>query len=82
MAERWDGTWNPTLARALSDQRVEEFYLMLQFILHKWPQSGACNGWVWIGAQFSVRGAYKRLCEGHHKENPSILRMTSPSMKT
>ena len=46
---------------------------MQQSILHKWPQSGACDGWVWIGAQFLVRVVYKRLCEGYHEENPLIL---------
>ena len=74
VAECWDGIWNQTLARALLDQKVEEFLLMQQSTLYKRPQSGAPDGWVWIGAQFSVRGAYKRLCEGNHEENPSILR--------
>ena len=47
---------------------------MQQSIVHKRPRRGARDGWVWIGAQVSVRGAYKRLCEGNHEENPSILR--------
>ena len=58
VAECWDGTWNLTLAGALLDQRVE-LLLMQQSILHKRPQSGARDGWVWIGAQFSVQGVYK-----------------------
>ena len=57
VAECWDGTWNPTVGGALSDQRVEE----LLRILHKRPRSGVQDAWVWIGAQFSVRESYKRL---------------------
>ena len=62
MEERWDDTWNLTLARALSDQRAEEFMIRQQSLVHKKPQRGVRDGWEWIGTQFSVRGAYKRLC--------------------
>ena len=64
VAKCWDSTWNPTLAGALSDQRVEELLLMQQSLLHKQPQSGAQDGWVWIGAQFSVRGHTRDYVRG------------------
>ena len=38
MEECWDGTWNLTLAGALSDQRVEKFMIMQQSLIHKRPQ--------------------------------------------
>ena len=31
--ERWDGTWNLTLATALSNQRANEFMIMQQALL-------------------------------------------------
>ena len=61
MEECWDDTWNPMLARALSDQRVEKFMIVQQSLIFKRPMSGACDKWEWIGAQFSVPGAYKKL---------------------
>ena len=42
--ECWDSTWNPTLAGALSDQRIEEFMVIQQSIVHKRPQRGVCDG--------------------------------------
>ena len=45
--------------------------LMQQSLVHKRPQSGAHDGWEWIDAQFSVRGVYKKLCEGQYEENLS-----------
>ena len=72
MEKCWEGTWNPTLAGALSDQRVEEFMIMQQSLVHKRPWSGARDGWEWIGAQFSVQGAYKKLCEGQYEESRPI----------
>ena len=69
MKEYWDGTWNQTLVGALSNQRVEEFMTIQQSLVHKWPQSGACHGWEYIGAQFSVQGAYKKLCVGQYEES-------------
>ena len=41
--ECWDSTWNLTFAEALSDQRIEEFIVMQQSIVHKRPQRGMCN---------------------------------------
>ena len=73
VVECWDGTWNLTLAGALSDQRVEEFLLMQLSLAHKRPQSRARDGSDWIGAQFSIPGAYKRLCEWNPEENLSII---------
>ena len=72
--ESWDDTWNPTLAGPLSDQRVEEFMIMQQSLVHKKPQRGVRDGWEWIRAQFSVIGAYKRLYEGQYEESRSILK--------
>ena len=72
--ESWDDTWNPTLAGALSDQRVEEFMIMQQSLVHKKPQRVVRDGWEWIRAQFSVIGAYKRLYEGQYEESRSILK--------
>ena len=62
--ECWGDAWSPTLTTALSNQRIEEFTVMQQSIVHKSPQRGVCDSWEWIGAPFSVQGAYKRLCEG------------------
>ena len=45
---------------------------MQQSLQHKKPQSGACDGWEWINAPFSVQGAHKRLCKGQYEENQSI----------
>ena len=67
--ECWDDTWNPTLGGVLSNKRVEEFTIMQQSQIHKRPQRGVRDGWEWIGAQFSVQGAYKRLCEGKYEES-------------
>ena len=69
MKEYWDGTRNQTLVGALSDQRVEEFMIIQQSLVHKRPQSGARHGWEYIGAQFSVRGAYKKLYVGQYEES-------------
>ena len=74
MEECWDGTWNPPLARALSDQKIKEFMFMQQSIVHNRPQSGVCDGWEWISDPFSIRGAYKRLCEGQYEEDILINR--------
>ena len=46
--------------------------VMQQSIVHKSLQRGVCDSWEWIGAPFSVRGVYKRLCEGQSEENHSI----------
>ena len=46
---------------------------MQQSLVCKRPQRGVSNGWEWIGAQFSVRGAYKMLCEGQYEESRPIL---------
>ena len=45
---------------------------MQQSIVHKSPKRGVCDSWEWIGAPFSIRGGYKRLCEGQSEENHSI----------
>ena len=66
--EFWGSICNPTLARALSDQRIEEFMVMQRSIVHKRPQRGMCDRLEWIGAPFFVQGAYKRLCEGQFEE--------------
>ena len=62
-------TWNLTLAGSLSDQRVEEFMIMQQSLVYKKPQRRVSDGWEWIGAHISVRGAYKRLCKGKYEES-------------
>ena len=46
--------------------------IMQQSLVHKKPQHRVCDGWEWIGAQFSIRGAYKRLCEGQYEESRPI----------
>ena len=74
MVECLVGTWNPTLTGALLDQRVEEFLSMQQFLVLERPQSMARDGWEWIGAQFLVRGTFKKLCKGLCEENQSINR--------
>ena len=62
------------LARALSDQRIEEFMVMQESIMYKRPHRGVYDGWEWIGAPSSIRGAYKRLCEKQYMEDRSIIR--------
>ena len=48
--------------------------IMQQSLVHKRPQRGVCDGWEWIGAQFSIQGVYKRLCEGQYEESRSIIK--------
>ena len=52
--ECWDGTWNLMLARALSNQRVEEFMSMQKLLVHKRPQGGSRDRWELIDTQFLV----------------------------
>ena len=63
--ECWDGTWNSMLAGALSNQRIEEFMVMQQSIVHKRPQRGVCDGWEWIRAPFSYEGHIKGSTRGN-----------------
>ena len=72
--EFWDGMRNPTLAGALSDQRVKEFMVMQQSLIYKRPQRKVRDGWEWIGAQFSIQRAYKRLFEGQYEESQPIIK--------
>ena len=72
--ECWDSIWNRTSAGALSNQRVEKFMIMQQSPIHQRPQTGAHNRWEWIGAHFSLRGSYKKLCEGQYEESLPINR--------
>ena len=55
MEECWEDTWNLKLAGALLDQRVEEFMIMQQSLVHNKPQREVRDGWEWISAQFSIR---------------------------
>ena len=47
---------------------------MQQSVVHKKPHRGAHDGLEWIRAQFSLRGAYKRLCERQYEESRPIIR--------
>ena len=58
--ECWGGAWSLTLAGALSDQRIEEFMVMQQSIVHKSLQRGVCDSWEWIGAPILCAGGYIR----------------------
>ena len=43
--------------------------IMQQSLVYKRSQHKVCDRWEWIGAQFSARGAYKKLCEGLRGES-------------
>ena len=71
--ECWDVAWNPIFDEAISDQRIMELLRMQQFLAHKQPLRGECNGWVWDNAPLSVPKAYARIREGQKVEAPTFI---------
>ena len=51
-----------------------EIYDHAAIPIHQRPQTGARNRWEWIGAHFSLRGPYKKLCDGQYEESLPINR--------
>ena len=57
----WTGAWSPALPMALSDQRVDDLLCLQARLANLRPSGEENDAWIWRGAVFSTKAAYKSL---------------------